>query len=89
VSDENKNIMIKYPKLIELACQEVRSFLDNAREFGGKPLSQSFPNFTGGGGKDFLTLGKRWKYFYNCRLFLMIEKILSFSFSSTPHVAVK
>jgi hypothetical protein len=88
VSDENKNIMIKYPKLIELACQEIQSFLDNAREFGGKPLGQSFPNFTGGGGKDFLALENAMELLLQLSFISDDEKILNFSFS-TPHFAVK
>jgi hypothetical protein len=56
ISDENKSIMIKYPKLISLACQEIRLFIDNAPECKGMNPGQKFYQFGGGGGKDLLTV---------------------------------
>jgi hypothetical protein len=56
ISDENKKIMIKYPKLIRLACQGIRLFIDNAPECKGMNPGETFYDRGGGGGKDQLTI---------------------------------
>jgi hypothetical protein len=56
ISDENKKIMIKYPKLISLACQGIRLFIDNAPECKGMNPDETFYQFGGGGGKDVITV---------------------------------
>jgi hypothetical protein len=88
VSDENKNIMIKYSKLIELGCQEVQSFISSAKEFSGIPPGYSFANFTGGGGKDFLTLENTMELLLQLSFVSDDEKILNFTFTN-PHFKVK
>jgi hypothetical protein len=88
VSDENKNIMIKYSKLIELACQEVLSFINNAKEFSGTPPGYTFANSTGGGGRDFLTLENTMELLLQLSFVSDDEKILNFTFSN-PHFNVK
>jgi hypothetical protein len=88
VSDENKNIMIKYSKLIELACQEILSFINNAKEFSGTPPGYTFANSTGGGGRDFLTLESTMELLLQLSFVSDDEKILNFTFSN-PHFNVK
>jgi hypothetical protein len=56
ISDENKKIMIKYPKLISLACQGIRLFIDNAPERKGMNPGETWYCEGGGGGKDWLTV---------------------------------
>jgi hypothetical protein len=56
ISDENKKIMIKYPKLISLACQGIRLFIDNAPECKGMNPGETYYDEGGGGGKDWLTV---------------------------------
>jgi hypothetical protein len=88
VSDENKNIMIKYSKLIELACQEISSFIMNFKEFSGVPPGQSFANSTGGGGNDLLTLENTMELILQLSFVSEDENILNFTFTN-PHYNVK
>jgi hypothetical protein len=56
VSDVNKKIMIACPKLLVLACQGIKLFVDNAEECKGKRVGNDFYDNGGGGGKDYDTL---------------------------------
>jgi hypothetical protein len=44
ISDENKKIMITFPKLISLACQGIRLFTDDAPECVGMHPGSRFYN---------------------------------------------
>jgi hypothetical protein len=77
VSDENKSIMIKYPKLISLACQGIRLFIDNAPECKGMNPGQMFCIPGGGGGKDMLTVEN------------LLELLLQLSFMFEDDIALK
>jgi hypothetical protein len=56
ISDENKKIMIKYPKLIGLACQGIKLFIDDAPECKGIHPGDLYYSPGGGGGKDLVTV---------------------------------
>jgi hypothetical protein len=77
ISDENKSIMIKYPKLISLACQGIRLFIDNAPECKGMNPGQTFYESGGGGGKDLLTVEN------------LLELLLQLSFMFEDDIALK
>jgi hypothetical protein len=53
ISDE---IMIKYPKLISLACQGISLFVNDAPDCKGMSPEQTFYCQGGGGGKDLITV---------------------------------
>jgi hypothetical protein len=77
ISDENKSIMIKYPKLIRLACQGIRLFIDNAPECRGVNPGQTWYCEGGGGGKDMLTVEN------------LLELLLQLSFMFEDDIALK
>jgi hypothetical protein len=77
ISDENKSIMIKYPKLIRLACQGIRLFIDNAPECKGMNPGETFYDRGGGGGKDWLTVEN------------LLELLLQLSFVFEDDIALK
>jgi hypothetical protein len=56
ISDENKKTMINYPKLISLACQGIRLFIDDAPECKGMNPGNAFYSYGGGGGKDLIAV---------------------------------
>jgi hypothetical protein len=70
ISDENKKIMINYPKLISLACQGIRLFIDDAPECKGMNPGDNYFQPSGGGGKDVITVEN------------LLELILQLSFIS-------
>jgi hypothetical protein len=77
ISDENKKIMIKYPKLIRLAYQGIRLFIDNAPECKGMNPDETFYDLGGGGGKDLLTVEN------------LLELFLQLSFMFEDDIALK
>jgi hypothetical protein len=77
ISDENKKIMIKYPKLISLACQGIRLFIDNAPECKGMNPDETWYHPGGGGGKDLLTVEN------------LLELLLQLSFMFEDDIALK
>jgi hypothetical protein len=56
ISDENKRIMKQSSKLIMLACQGIKLFIDNASECKAKNPNKSYYDYGGGGGKDYITV---------------------------------
>jgi hypothetical protein len=89
ISDENKNIMIKDSKLIELSCQVIEAFLNNSVEFYGIPVGQTIFNYTGGGGKDLLTIENILELLLQLSFISDDENILNFTFNTNPHYNVK
>jgi hypothetical protein len=77
ISDENKSIMIKYPKLIRLACQGIGLFIDNAPECKGMNPGETWYCKGGGGGKDMLTVEN------------LLELLLQLSFMFEDDIALK
>jgi hypothetical protein len=77
ISDENKSIMIKYPKLIRLACQGIRLFIDNAPECKGMNPGETWYQKGGGGGNDLLTVEN------------LLELLLQFSFMFEDDIVLK
>jgi hypothetical protein len=77
ISDENKSIMIKYPKLISLACQGIRLFIENAPECKGMMPDETWYQPGGGGGKDWLTVEN------------LLELLLQLSFMFEDDISLK
>jgi hypothetical protein len=77
ISDENKKIMITYPRLISLACQGIRLFIDDAPECKGMNPGQSWYDRGGGGGNDFVTVEN------------LLELLLQFSFMFDNEASLK
>jgi hypothetical protein len=53
ISDENKRVMKKYPKLFKFACQGLSLFVDNVSECNARNPERDFFDYGGGGGKDY------------------------------------
>jgi hypothetical protein len=77
ISDENKSSIIKYPKLISLACRGIRLFIDNAPECKGMNPGKTFYDVGGGGGKDLLAVEN------------LLELLLQLSFMFEDDIALK